>query len=74
MNVLCMQPSEPRLYHVWPGRETDAGNMHGLVESWIQWVDLCMYRTFIVASFQGSPLVPMKYYKMEWESLVPIRR
>ena len=41
--VLRMQPTEPCLYHVWPGRETDAWNMCGLVDSCIQWVDPYMY-------------------------------
>ena len=48
MAVPCMKRTEPRLYHVWPGRKTDAWNMHGLVDSCIQWVDLCMYRTCIM--------------------------
>ena len=37
MAVLCMKGTEPRQYHVWPGRENDEWNMRGLVDSCIQW-------------------------------------
>ena len=39
--------TEPHLYHVWPGRENDAWNMHGLVDACIQRVDLCMYTSIL---------------------------